>query len=130
MAIPVLLIFGFFSLQQYRQIFPDRAFAEITGRALPDGIYAKAYSWNINDNPFHVGHYWLLSGSSNPLRRFTNGTWLSESDDARFFLPDMQILFGNEKTLEQVIAGFEDESPCNNWYWIFEDETQALYHHN
>ena len=130
-AIPTIFIISFGCMHQYRRTFPDRAFVQITGRALPVGVRATDYNWTINDNLFHVGHYWLLTGSSSALHQFPFGTSLSEStQDARQTLPDTEHLFGEQKTASQVVVGYEDDSPRNNWYWIFTGETTALYEHN
>lgn len=118
-------------MQQYRSMYPERTFLQITGRALPAGVHATAYNWSFNDNLLHTRHYWLPTGPSAALRQFSSNTSLSEStEDARHSLPDMEDLFGDPRSPDQVITGFEDDSPRNNWYWIFAGESQALYEHN
>lgn len=129
-AIAALFI-GFLLRLSYWQSNPDRAFEHFTGRELPVGVHAVAYAWESNDALFHFGQYFLLSGSPSSLRRFTNGTGLVEStEDARWMLPDVNSLFGRSLSKEQVIVGYEDDSPRNNWYWIFSGETEAIYVQN
>jgi hypothetical protein len=115
----------------YWQSNPDRAFEHFTGRAIPPGMHATAYSWETNDNLFHFSHYFLLTGSPSSLRRFTSGTGLVEStEDARWVLPDINYLFGRSLSKEQLVVGYEDDSPRNNWYWIFSGESEAIYVQN
>ena len=130
-AIAAIFIVGFASMQHYRRLYPDRAFVQITGRALPADVRVIAYNWTFKDNLVHASHYWLLTGSSVALRQFTSGASLNEStEDARHALPDTEELFGDPKTPDQVIVGYEGDSPRNNWYWIFAGESKALYEHN
>jgi len=115
----------------YWHSYPDRAFEHFTGRALPADVHATAYAWKPNDAMFSIGHYFLLSGSPSSLHRFTSGTDLVEStEDARWMLPDVNYLFGRALSKEQVVVGYEDDSPRNNWYWIFSGETEAIYVQN
>lgn len=58
---------------------PELAFEHFTGRAIPTDIQVVAYSSQLNDNFFHFGHYFLLSGTPASLRKFTDGTTLTES---------------------------------------------------
>ena len=68
----------------YWQSNPRLAFEHFTGRPVPAGIMVRAYSSQANDNLFHFGHYFLLSGTRSSLRQFTVGTTLNEStEDAR-----------------------------------------------
>lgn len=115
----------------YWQSNPSLAFEHFTGRTLPAGIQVSAYSSQANDNFFHFGHYFLLSGASVSLRQFTVGTTLSEStEDSRWMLPDVAELFDRSWAREQVLIGYEDNSPRNNWYWMFSGESAALYLQN
>lgn len=45
-------------------------------------------------------------------------------------LPNVAYLFDRGWTKEQVVIGFEDNSPRNNWYLIFSGESEALYIQN
>jgi hypothetical protein len=127
----VAAVIGLAVQLQYWRSHPDRAFVQITGRALPTGVHASAYRWSLNDNLFHVGHYWLLTGTSAELRQVMAGTSFAEStEDARWALPDVAHLFGRPRSAAQVAIGYEDNSPRNNWYWIFSGESEALYEHN
>jgi hypothetical protein len=115
----------------YWQSNPRLAFEHFTGRPVPAGIQVRAYSSQANDNFFHFGHYFLLSGTRSSLRQFTVGTTLNEStEDARWMLPNIADLFDRSWTREQVVIGYEDNSPRNNWYWIFSGETEAVYEQN
>jgi len=130
-AILALTIFvGLLSIHVWARTHPDLAYHEITGRYLPPGVEVTAYNWTINDNLFHVGHYWLLSGSEKALRGFAFRAGLEQStDDARWATPDMAALFG-ESRKRTVVSGFEGEQPRNDWLWIFDGGTAALYEYN
>ena len=110
---------------------PTRAYMEIIGRPLPPGLHAVAYRQEITDTFLHVSHYWLLRGSSSSLRQVLAGTSLGEStEDAQWALPDTDRLFGRPRIRTDVVVGYEDESPRNNWYWIFTGEQEAVLEYN
>lgn len=127
---------------QYWYLHPEHAFEFVTGQPLPPGIHATAYNWNINENVLHVGHYWMLTGSPAQLRQFPSAMALGDvagksrytlaesTEDARDALPDTLHLFGQARTRDQVVIGYENDAPRNSWYWIFAGESDALYEHN
>ena len=118
-----------FGRDHYWRSHPDAAFRAITGRELPAGVRATAYSHEMNDNLFHTTHYWLLAGSPTALRQVTNGTGFAESEDARYMIPDFLRLFGSSVAATQVVAGYEWELGRDRWYCIFSGETTAFYAH-
>ena len=110
---------------------PDRAFEQIVGRPLPAGVHASRYTLAFNDTMLHVGHYWLLSGSTSVLHQVPREISLTEStEDARAMLPDMKELFDQALDKDQVVTGYEGGGPRNDWYWVFSDGPVALYEHN
>ena len=85
----------------------------------------------FNDNFFHTGHYWLLSGQPDRLRAVIEGTGFARSDeDARWALPDMKGLFGVALSRADVVEGYDWGRSRNSWYSIFVGELTALYEHN
>src|SRR4051812_17740415 len=71
-------------MRWYWSSHPDAAFRATTGRTLPPGVHAIAYTHETSDNLFHTTHYWLLAGSPSSLRQITNGTGFGESiEEAR-----------------------------------------------
>ncbi|MEY2789467.1 MAG: hypothetical protein RLZZ34_2610 [Verrucomicrobiota bacterium] len=117
-----------FGRDRYRRSHPDAAFRAITGRELPTGVRATAYGHEMTDNLFHTTHYWLLAGSPSALRQVTSGTGFVESEDARYFMPDLRNMFGNS-VVTQVVVGYEWELDRDRWYCIFAGETTACYAH-
>ena len=113
----------------HRRTHPGAAFASINGRELPPGVQATAYAHATTDNLFHTTHYWLLAGSATALREVIVGSGLRPSDDARYVLPNLQELFGASQQRTEVVAGYESDSPRNEWYFIFAGEESALYAH-
>lgn len=113
----------------YRSSRPKSAFESITGRSLPTGVTATHYGTDITDNLFHETHYWLLTGDAASLRRVTEGTGFSLSDDAAHMLPNMQKLFDLSMTSADVVTGYEWELDRDRWYCIFRGEQSALYAH-
>ena len=127
LAVPVALV----SLHVFRRANPDVAYQQITGHTLPPGIRATAYNWAVNDNLFHVAHYWILTGSEADLRRFATAAELGEStEDARWTLPNLDDLFGDHRPRSAVAVGFEGDQARNNWLWIFDGRTEGLYEYN
>ncbi|KRD34245.1 hypothetical protein ASE35_11015 [Lysobacter sp. Root916] len=141
-AIAATIAISVVAWHQYWRLHPNEAFAFMTGRPLPTGVHITAYTWEINDNLFHISHYWMLAGSPAQLRQFPAamapsdeaGTVLyplhESTEDARDALPDIAHLFGRPRTVDQFVIGYESDAPRNNWYWIFAGESEALYEHN
>ena len=130
-AFVAAIVIGILLRFNYWQSNPELAFKNFTGRAIPMGIQVVAYSSQLNDNFLHFGHCFLLSGTPASLRQFTADTGLKEStEDARWMLPDVASLFHRTWTREQVVIGYEDNSPRNNWYLIFSGQSEALYIQN
>jgi hypothetical protein len=125
----LLAVVWTFARDWHLRTHPDTAFKAITGRELPTGVRATAYGHEMNDNLFHITHYWLLAGSPSALRQITNGTGFVESDDARSMMPDLRRLFGVASFSTQVVAGYEWELDRDRWYCIFAGETTAFYAH-
>jgi hypothetical protein len=108
---------------------PEWAYEHITGHHLPPGIHATAYDWKFNDNLFHVGHYWLLTGTDPDFRKLAAAVHLAEStEDARWALPGNGLSAGHSR--DSVATGFEGDQARNNWLWVFDGSTQALYEYN
>lgn len=130
LATVVVICFGF-ALDWYRAAYPERAFEQITGAALPTGLRATNYSWAVSDNFFHVSHYWLLTGSPTQIDQFARSAGLSEStEDAKSMVPDLQPLFGIAWTSNEVVRGYEGDQPRNNWLWMFSDGKTSIYEFN
>ena len=129
-----LAVMGFAYLtarDNYRRAYPDRAFEQSTGQALPSGIQATKYAWAINDNFLHVAHYWVLTGSERQLNQFALNAGLGEStEDATWTLPDTQSLVGIPLRREDLVRGYEGDQPRNNWLWVFPGGNTALYEFN
>lgn len=113
----------------YWRSHPETAFRSITGRELPSGVRATAYSYKMTDNLFHTTHYWLLAGSPSALRQVVSGTDFVESEDARHMVPNLRRLFGSGTEVAQVVAGYEWELDRDRWYFLFAGETTACYVH-
>lgn len=136
------IVIGVVAWHQYWYLHPEHACVFVTGQPLPPGIHATAYNWDINDNVLHVGHYWMLTGSPAQLRQFPPAMALDDfaeksrytlgesTEDAREALPDTMQLFGQARTRNQIVIGYENDAPRNSWYWIFAGESEALYEHN
>jgi hypothetical protein len=125
----VFCLIATFTQHAYRSVRPQSAFESITGRSLPAGVTAIQYGTDITDNLFHETHYWLLTGDAASLRRVTEGTGFSLSDDAAHMLPNMQDLFDLSLTSADVVAGYEWELDRDRWFCIFRGEQSALYAH-
>ena len=110
----------------YWRSHPEAAFSSVTGGQLPEGVSATAYRGRVDDNLFHVTHYWLLSGEPQSIRAVVDSAPFARSDaDARANLPDVAKLFGARRSA--LAAGYEWEAPRSHWYYIFEGEAEALY---
>ena len=118
-----------FGRDLYWRLNPDAAFRAITGRELPIGVRAMAYTHKLTDNLFHTTHYWLLEGSPSALLQVTNGTDFEESDDAFVMAPDLRRMFGVSIVSTQIVAGYEWELDRDRWYCIFAGRTNAFYAH-
>ena len=112
----------------YRVARPQAAFESITGRTLPPGVVATHYGSELTDNVLHVTHYWVLSGDPASLRKVTEGTEFTLSEDAILMASVMKEEFDSPLTKEDALVGYEWELDRDRWFIIFRDGT-ALYAH-
>jgi hypothetical protein len=104
----------------WRHAYPDRAFAHYTGQSLPSSIRAVQYADRIDDNFFHVGHYWVLHGSPEAIERFAFAHGFVEStDDARWITPNSEALLGTDIGTSNLLVGYEREQSRNDWIWVY-----------
>ena len=116
--------------RQARFSGPDHGFQSCTGIALPTGVSAMAHSTDMNDNLFHETHYWRLSGPDSSLRSLADSFGLERSDeDAKWMMPDLQMMFGLSVKHADIIEGYEGNSGGgrDRWLVIFSHEQGAVF---
>ena len=117
-------------LHFFSRAHPDWTYRQVTARELPLGIHAVDYNWEVNDNFFNVSHYWLLRGDGAALREFAHDAGLEQStEDSKSALPVLSRRFALRRQ-PTVLVGFEGNQPRNNWLWLFDDGSTALYEFN
>jgi hypothetical protein len=97
---------------------------------LPPGVTAIAYRSNVNDNLLHETHYWMLRGPDASLRALASSLKLERSDeDAKWQLPDRQLVFGASLTPADIAEGYEGspDGKRDCWLVLFSNGRGALF---
>jgi hypothetical protein len=108
-------------------LHPDQAFAHYTGHAVPPGLRATHYGRSIDDNLFHVGHYWILRGRRENIANFAQAhDFVESTEDARWRDSHAQELFGVDFPAKRIVAGYERDQGRNDWILVYAGDI-AIY---
>ena len=129
-AVVAVVIAAALSAARLQQsISEDPGFKNQTGITLPANVLVVAYASEVNDNLFHVTHYWLLKGPTQAVRGLTGPFGLTRSDeDAAWALPDMRETFSLDLGPADVVEGYEGavDGGRDHWLVIFSEGRGAL----
>ncbi|HEY7640437.1 MAG TPA: hypothetical protein VH814_11980 [Steroidobacteraceae bacterium] len=126
----LLLIGAGCSSKDSRSSPDDLAFESRAGVPLPSGVTAVAYRMNVNDNLLHKTHYWMLRGPDASLRILASSFKFERSDqDAKWQLPDMQLMFGVSLGPSDIAEGYEGspDGKRDRWLVLFSNGRGALF---
>lgn len=126
----VLMVFAVFTAgkAQYFKANPETAYEYIVGNKIESGIKIEKYTFALNDNLFHVSHYFKLNHEPSALTRFLQNHRLIQSyDDAIWYTNDISTVFDEEIKKEDVVEGYENDSPRNDWLLVLNGYTTSYF---
>jgi len=112
---------------------PGLAYEWITGNKLPEGVEAVSYSRRVNDNFFHMGHYWEFVHSKKGMGLLLKQIGADEeSYDAIGVLYAIEMALDKKIPVTSIGRGYEiSKQNCrDSWLLIDNNGDRSFYELN